>query len=285
MRASSVLLLVTVLAAEAQASPGAASLEVVPSPATIGPGDEISVSVALTSDADVIGIEHTLEYPEVLKIDSCARNPELVGDSAQFLQECPDGSDTCTLRALVFSFQDLTPLPNAVLYSCSLRVGLGSPIGDYDLVCSDADASDRLGDSIATTCQGASLEVRRPTETPSPLPTSSATQTPTATSTASGTPTATPSSTPTMTPSSTATSTPTFTATSTATPTPTAVCAGDCDLDGRVTIGELVLAVRIALGTRSVAECVAADTDSDGVLRISELIAAVTRALEGCERS
>ncbi|MBX3026224.1 S8 family serine peptidase [bacterium] len=54
---------------------------------------------------------------------------------------------------------------------------------------------------------------------------------------------------------------------------------GDCDGDGRVTIDELVLGVRIALGEATPAICPAADGDGDGAVAIAELIAAVGQAL------
>lgn len=72
-------------------------------------------------------------------------------------------------------------------------------------------------------------------------------------------------------------------------------CPGDCDGSGRVTISELITAVRIALDgaatstqSRSAApvpqggSCQAADANDDGVVRIEELIRAVRAALDGC---
>lgn len=61
-----------------------------------------------------------------------------------------------------------------------------------------------------------------------------------------------------------------------------AACVGDCDGDGRVTIGELVEAVNIALWGRPVRRCSAADANADGGVDIEELVQAVNRALAGC---
>lgn len=61
-----------------------------------------------------------------------------------------------------------------------------------------------------------------------------------------------------------------------------AVCGGDCNGSGAVTIEELILAVGIALGTTPVSTCGAIDTDSDGQASIAELVAAVGHALDGC---
>ncbi|MGH7785800.1 MAG: hypothetical protein ACRERC_02980, partial [Candidatus Binatia bacterium] len=59
-------------------------------------------------------------------------------------------------------------------------------------------------------------------------------------------------------------------------------CAGDCDSDGSVGVQELILEVRIALGSAETADCRAADDDGDGAVAINELLAAVRRALDGC---
>ena len=61
---------------------------------------------------------------------------------------------------------------------------------------------------------------------------------------------------------------------------PAQMCPGDCDRNGRVSIDEIVLAVRIAQG--SIAGCAAADDDGDGRVRIEELLRAVRASLMGC---
>ncbi|HUI26835.1 MAG TPA: hypothetical protein VL403_12195, partial [Candidatus Kryptonia bacterium] len=60
-----------------------------------------------------------------------------------------------------------------------------------------------------------------------------------------------------------------------------APCVGDCDGDGRVSVGELVAGVNIALGTASLDTCRAASTDGTSVA-VSDLVAAVGHALNGC---
>jgi predicted outer membrane repeat protein len=153
-----------------------------------------------------------------------------------------------------------------------------------------------------------------PSETPTPTTTPTATESPTPTASASATPTATPSlippltvtatptqSTsptasvtppPTPTASHTATATPTAptptvaitpTAISTSTPTPTtAICDGDCGDDGEVTIDDLVLMVKIALGQTEVSVCSAGDRDHSETITIDEILVAVDHALIGC---
>jgi len=59
-------------------------------------------------------------------------------------------------------------------------------------------------------------------------------------------------------------------------------CAGDCALDGTVTINELITNVGVGLGDRTLANCLAGDVDGDGEIGVSELIRAVNAALGGC---
>lgn len=56
---------------------------------------------------------------------------------------------------------------------------------------------------------------------------------------------------------------------------------GDCNGDGRVTVDELVRAVRIALGRGPVESCADADVDNDASVAITELIQSVNAALSG----
>lgn len=65
--------------------------------------------------------------------------------------------------------------------------------------------------------------------------------------------------------------------------TPTAECAGDCNLDGRVTVDELVTGVNIALLQQHIWECGVIDKDSDCRVGVSELVSAVARAQRGCQ--
>lgn len=72
-----------------------------------------------------------------------------------------------------------------------------------------------------------------------------------------------------------------------ATPTPTATpgtgaCAGDCNLNGAVTINEVLRAVNIALGSATLDVCASVDHDGNGAVSIGELLRAVRAALDGC---
>lgn len=63
---------------------------------------------------------------------------------------------------------------------------------------------------------------------------------------------------------------------------PAIACTGDCDVDARVTIDELVTAVGISLGSASLEQCRSADRDGSGRVTVDELVAGVGHALHGC---
>jgi hypothetical protein len=60
------------------------------------------------------------------------------------------------------------------------------------------------------------------------------------------------------------------------------VCVGDCNLDGEVTVNELLRMVNIALGDAPVDTCEAGDSSHDQVVTINEILQAVSKALTGC---
>ena len=61
-----------------------------------------------------------------------------------------------------------------------------------------------------------------------------------------------------------------------------ALCIGDCNGNGEVTVDEIIKAVNIALGTTPVDTCSASDANGDGTVTINEIIADVNSALSGC---
>jgi hypothetical protein len=63
-----------------------------------------------------------------------------------------------------------------------------------------------------------------------------------------------------------------------------AECA-DCDGDNRVSIGELVTGINIALGSAALAVCRAIDRAGDGEVTVDDLVAAIGDALDGCAPS
>ncbi len=61
-----------------------------------------------------------------------------------------------------------------------------------------------------------------------------------------------------------------------------AVCVGDCNGDGVVSVEEVLLGVNIALGSTLTTDCAAVDANRDGDVTINELLDAVHSALSGC---
>jgi len=119
-----------------------------------------------------------------------------------------------------------------------------------------------LAGSVGT-CVSITLPTRPPTTQPTAFPTSTAPST-----TITSTPTTDRTSTPQVNPSTS--------------PSPFTTCAGDCDGDRVVTIGELIDGVRMSLGMLGVEHCAALDRDGNAEVTIDELIAAVQAALTGC---
>jgi hypothetical protein len=61
-------------------------------------------------------------------------------------------------------------------------------------------------------------------------------------------------------------------------------CTGDCNVNGAVTVNELVTGVSIALGETALGGCGAFDGNQDGEVTVDELVMAVGNALVGCPK-
>jgi hypothetical protein len=124
-----------------------------------------------------------------------------------------------------------------------------------------------------------------PTATVDSGPTNTPTTTVSITLTPSPSEEATPtgSATETATLSATPTTPPAGTPVPSVTPAPTvAPCAGDCGLDRRVTVDELLEMVNIALGNAPATDCAAGDPNGDEQITVDEILTALTNALAGC---
>jgi parallel beta-helix repeat protein len=63
---------------------------------------------------------------------------------------------------------------------------------------------------------------------------------------------------------------------------PPCPCAGDCSVDGQVTVDEILRGVTLALGEGDVFACAALDVNADAAVTVDELLQAIVSALEGC---
>jgi hypothetical protein len=257
--------------------------------ATGPPGSRASIDVRLrTTRTDVAATQNDIVFSAGARVAMnpsgnflCAVNPVIGKNSTVFIKVptgCT-GTSCTTVRAVVLSTTSPDPpLPDrAVLYSCAVDIAPDSAQqAILPLTCSQPAASASQGTVIEADCESGAVTVFGPTHTATGTTDPNATPTPTRTATAtlSGTPTR--SNTPTRT--STGTRTP-------APPPPTGValeCGGDCNGDGQVTIGELVLGVSIALAQAQIGACPEFDTDGDGEVEINELVRALNTALGGC---
>jgi hypothetical protein len=100
---------------------------------------------------------------------------------------------------------------------------------------------------------------------------------------ASPTPTVPTTPTASASPSGTATQIIEPTSTPEATSTPVAEsCTGDCDGNLLVTVDEIIAGINIALGRVDVGNCQPFDTNLDGRVTVDEIVSAVRAALQGC---
>jgi len=63
---------------------------------------------------------------------------------------------------------------------------------------------------------------------------------------------------------------------------PSRLCFGDCDLSFDVTIDEVVLGLKIALGDAAIDQCPGLDIDRSATATVEEVVAAVGSSLNGC---
>jgi YD repeat-containing protein len=61
------------------------------------------------------------------------------------------------------------------------------------------------------------------------------------------------------------------------------VCTGDCDVQGSVTVNQLITMVTIALGNTPVTACDAGHAIQDGQITVDEILTAVNNALNRCQ--
>lgn len=275
------------------------------------PGTATRIRFELTDQHDQV---YALQFDALIAVPvfdvfqittQCRTSPSLTTHqlSATRAFDPPPPVGLFRLRFVLFdSLGAVDHLRAGPLVDCTLPVADDAPLGPSTIVVERMLAGDQNGSLLTgtLTINGTLLvdpdaPLPTPTVTPTDTPTitrtpsasatRTATRTATATSTATDTPTVTATATalPTDTPSPSAT--PSATATASVSPTPTATvppCTGDCNGDRRVLVNELILAVRISIGSAAVTDCRAVDRNGNGVVTIDELVAAVGNGTGGC---
>lgn len=61
-----------------------------------------------------------------------------------------------------------------------------------------------------------------------------------------------------------------------------ATCAGDCRVDGEVTVDDIIVMVNVALEPAQIESCRAGDENSDGEITVNEIVAGMSNLLNGC---
>ncbi len=156
-------------------------------------GEAVEVSIVLHTDGDdVAGTENVIGFEEGVSPLDCWRNPALDREATFFSfwpSFCRPGVDCNSLKALVFSFSNLDPLPDdATLYTCSIRVSPEADATEHLLDCRDAGGSTPEGEPIETGCVDGVVVVP---DSPA-VPTVAITARPTSTYPGAPTPTVTP---------------------------------------------------------------------------------------------
>ncbi len=255
-------------------------------------GETVQIDVRFIANGlPVAAVEHDLSFSgDALALDpatDCAVNAALEGKQLTAVELAPSPG-TRTMRASIGGTPDLLPA-NTHIYTCAFRILALAAAGPNPILVGNTTALDPgsqvlpsrgFSGEVFVTLIGATATPGA-TISPSPHPaTPTSTQT-LASPTPSPSPTASPSRTPTrLPPTEPATATTTPSATLTATK--TVVCVGDCDLDQKVNVPEIIRCVRQALGGGAGPPCAACDRDGDGRVEISELVVAVNNLLGGC---
>ncbi len=203
----------TIFVSTASASSRAANLTtgITIGSATGAPGQTITVPVGFNAmGQSIAAVQNDITFASTTPIaagefgrPACAvSNINKEATSFAFLPSGCSGSDCTGVRAIVFSMMNIDPIPDGILYTCTVHITAGAPNGEFPLVCSNAVTG--LGPVVSPTpgTPGAS-----PTPTQTPTATAISVPSPTASNTSTRTPTSTPTGTRTNVPTPTPTNT------------------------------------------------------------------------------
>jgi len=123
-----------------------------------------SVEVTLsTGGNDVAGTENDITFGPEVQLSNCLVNPAIDRSASAFSftpSGCTPGTDCESVKALILSFTNLTPLADgALLYTCDATVTGGTAPGEYTLGCANPGASDPDGNSVDSACEDGTVTV------------------------------------------------------------------------------------------------------------------------------
>lgn len=216
------------------------------------PGTAVDVSIVLRPGPAMVGALNidVVFDPERLSVDliPCTKSPRLTG------HRLTEGViDPGRVRLVIFGLDfPVPPITPGAVATCRFAIAGDALIGEEIALHGERiQSADVEGEVICGIGSPTPCALREGAISVVPAPT----------------PTATPTRTPTLTPRPTATPLP---------------CAGDCNRDRRVSIGELMLGISIGHGLQPLDECPSFDASSDDRVDVAEIVAAVVNAIEAC---
>jgi hypothetical protein len=84
------------------------------------------------------------------------------GGFARFPPECSRTGGCTSVRALVFSFADVNPIPSGVVYTCQFRISLDVSPGESTIAVANLVLADPRGIRIAAGGIDGTVTVRAP---------------------------------------------------------------------------------------------------------------------------
>lgn len=136
-------------------------------------GDTVTISGILQTDVEVAGTQNDITFDPQTPIAAdengkprCTVNPQIDKDGTTFAFEpagCTVGTDCTSVRALVLSLDNLTPIPNnSRLYDCEVAIAADATPGTFPLDCTDPAAGNSDGDPVGTDCTDGAITVGQP---------------------------------------------------------------------------------------------------------------------------
>lgn len=137
--------------------------------ATGSPGWVVPLQVSLSGSAGTVGTENQIAFvPSQYRIRAkadgspdCAINPSINKANSAF-GFLPFGciNDECDqVRAIVISTDNVQVLPDGVLFTCQLQIGLTTPPNTYQIFNLGAAAANSVGQTLAVTPGNGSVHV------------------------------------------------------------------------------------------------------------------------------